>query len=565
MRDRRWTRLFALAFLVSSVASSTTTSSTLSLSKLRVYSMPVYPGRFVIRLGSSATITPATLAKQFTGVDQVFMLNGWYGVAGFFTSSDLTTLDASSSVADIFPDYMFSMAQWNGGGFNGMNGFNGMGMPQGSSWNGFNGMGGMSMNPGNTWNGLGGMSGNGIPFGSNPNANVPNGFNLFNQGITNPSNQVNTLNSGSTTPYSPIPNQVGPSSATGSFAPSQLRVQSQPPWYGLARQSYRSYQAGSNYVYPAQAGKYVDVYVLDTGIQADNPDFNGRVVGGYSSLPPDPLGTDLVFYNPFIDPNGHGTHVAGLIGSTTYGVAKLVNLHAVKVLYASDAEGGTLSSILGGIQWVEEQCEMSDSACLMNMSLTAQGRFTALDTVIESVKVPIITAAGNGVATSVGTVPVDACTVSPAGSPGAFAVGAIDQSNTVASFSNYGQCVQIFAPGVNAISLSATNPNGTATLTGTSQASAMMSGVAALYLGYCPTVMKYDLYVALIQYSTRNQVVGLNGAGRPVVTPDGGSPNRIGYVFPADIYISSCQPRVGFDFPVFSGMIQTGPTGVAVT
>jgi len=277
--------------------------------------------------------------------------------------------------------------------------------------------------------------------------------------------------------------------------------------------------------------------VIDTGIQADLTDFGGRVVGGVSFLPPPVVGAgtidDVSYDDPLTDLDGHGTHVSGLIGSQTYGVAKNVFLFAIKAVYAFGS--GVLSAILGGVQYVEEQYTLRAEPMVINMSLATNAVSNPLNNAITLGRVPTIVAAGNGGFNSLGqVVPLDACTVSPAGAPGAFAVGCIDERDQVASFSNYGQCVQLFSPGANATSLDAENPGGTVIESGTSQACAVTSGVAAIYLSLCPQLTRYDVYRALIVYSTRGQVIGVAA----------NSPNRIVYVFPDSSFFQYCSTVV---------------------
>jgi subtilisin family serine protease len=476
----------------------------LSLNKLRVYNLPVFPGRFIIRLAANAAASPESFRSQFPkAVTRVFTIDGFPGFAGKFTNAQLKYFDSHAAVADILPDYA-------------------------------------------------------VQLSSSAPASA-------------------SSSTASTAAADPV------FTAASNFGSDDIRRQIDPPSYGLKRISHRTSEGFKDYIFPRRAGKGVTVYVLDTGIMANLTEFEGRVVTGVSLLDePDCVdlgvdGCDASWDDPFWDLEGHGTHLAGIIGSKTYGVAKRVRLVAVKVVYAYNF--GPISSLIAGIQYVEQQCALSDEPCVMNISLTVNERIKEVDEVIKKGRVPIITAAGNGQATSDSSpppppsnpddplpppppppssepsvIPLEACTVTPAGSPGAFAVGAIDVQDRAALFSNYGNCVKIYAPGVDIISLAAAVPGGTLELDGTSQASAFVAGIAAVYLSYCRTMTKYELYKALLRYSTRGKVR----------TPRPGTPNRIAYVFPDSELVTKCRKWQGFDFPEFSGMIETGPTGVAV-
>lgn len=209
-------------------------------------------------------------------------------------------------------------------------------------------------------------------------------------------------------------------------------------------------------------GKGVDAYILDTGIAAHS-DFEGRVASCIS------------FANEACgsDGSGHGTHVAGTVGSKTYGVAKEVTLHDVKVLNAMGR--GTYSGVIAAIDHISKiKRENTSKKMVINMSLSG-GTNSALDNAINSAAnlgIVVVVAAGNANA--------DACNFSPSSAAGALAVGAMNGSNGRTVFSNWGSCVDIFAPGVGIVSLSTTG--GTSTKAGTSMASPHVAGVAALYL-----------------------------------------------------------------------------------
>jgi subtilisin family serine protease len=235
-------------------------------------------------------------------------------------------------------------------------------------------------------------------------------------------------------------------------------VQTDPTW-GL---DIIDGQADNLYSY-AFTGQGVDVYVLDTGIQANHPDLEGRVEScvSYSG---EECGSDL---------NGHGTHVTGTVGSKTYGVAKKASLHDVKVLNQNGS--GSYVGVIAGIDYVA-QINNADPSRNIVMNLSLGGGFSpALNSAINSAAdsgVVVVVAAGNS--------NEDACNSSPASAERALVVGSINNSNQRSVWSNWGSCVDIFAPGSGILSLS---PNsGTSTKWGTSMASPHVAGVAALYL-----------------------------------------------------------------------------------
>ncbi|RKO88507.1 peptidase S8/S53 domain-containing protein [Blyttiomyces helicus] len=234
-----------------------------------------------------------------------------------------------------------------------------------------------------------------------------------------------------------------------------------PPSWGLQRISNRDLPLSKTYVYPDSAGANVDAYIIDTGVLIKHPEFQGRARVGKSF-------TD----DGDADGNGHGTHVAGTIGSISYGVAKKVNLIAVKVL---DARGsGTISAVLGGIDWVAKEAPKSGRKSVANMSLGGGKSRAMEDAVKAAIKAGVVfaVAAGNSAG--------DACKVSPAGVAEAITVAASDKNDRLASFSEWGSCVDVIAPGVD---ITSTWNNGKInTISGTSMASPHVAGVVALAL-----------------------------------------------------------------------------------
>ncbi len=239
--------------------------------------------------------------------------------------------------------------------------------------------------------------------------------------------------------------------------PTNVNNQASAPW-GLDRIDQTSGR-DSTYTY-TETGSGVTAYVIDTGIYSAHSNFGGRVLPGFSSIAG---GTQ--------DCNGHGTHVAGTIGSATYGVAKSVSLVPVRVL---DCNGsGTVSGVIAGIDWVSSQAV--GGLRVANMSLGG-GASTAIDTAVNSLinrGVTVVVAAGNNGA--------NACNYSPARVPGAITVASSTANDGFSSFSNSGSCVDILAPGSAIQSTWHTSTTATNVISGTSMASPHVAGTVALF------------------------------------------------------------------------------------
>jgi len=229
------------------------------------------------------------------------------------------------------------------------------------------------------------------------------------------------------------------------------------PW-GIDRIDQRNLPLSNSYTYTA-TGAGVTAYIIDTGIRAYHPDFGGRAAEAFDALGGGP--------GQALDCNGHGTHVAGTIGANTWGVAKGVQLRGVRVL---DCNGsGTTATVIAGIDWVMNN---SPGPSVANMSLGG-GKSTALNnatTALSNSGVSVSVAAGNSSA--------NACNESPASTPEAITVAASASNDTSASFTNFGRCVDLYAPGVG---ITSTWLSGTNTISGTSMATPHVAGVAALY------------------------------------------------------------------------------------
>lgn len=266
-------------------------------------------------------------------------------------------------------------------------------------------------------------------------------------------------------------------------------VLQQNPVWGLDRIDQKPNVLNSKYYSTSTGGIGADVYVVDTGIDIAHPEFEGRAVWGGNFV--GGVNTDC---------NSHGTHVAGTVGSKTYGVSKKVKLVAVKVLDCSG--GGSFSGVLKGLEFVANSAKTSKRPSIVNMSLGGP-KSTATDKVIanlEAIGVSVVVAAGNENA--------DACNVSPASNVLAVSVGAITRQNTKAGFSNWGKCVTILAPGAQILS---TIPGGkTKELQGTSMASPHVAGVYALILGENPRFSPATMRKIIVSISTKGSITGFS-------------------------------------------------------
>ncbi|KAL1924014.1 uncharacterized protein VTP21DRAFT_7049 [Calcarisporiella thermophila] len=245
-------------------------------------------------------------------------------------------------------------------------------------------------------------------------------------------------------------------------------VQSGAPW-GLARISHREPLTGGTndkYIHDPSGGTGITAYVIDTGIDIQHPEFEGRAKWGATFAS-----------DGDVDGNGHGTHVAGTIGSKTYGVAKKANLVAVKVLNAQGS--GTYSDVIAGINWAANDAKNNGAnKSVANMSLGGG----ASDSVDEAVNSAVDS--GLHMAVAAGNSNDDACKYSPARASKAIGVAASDSRDQKASFSNHGKCVHIIAPGVQV--LSTWTNGGTKSISGTSMASPHIAGLIAYFLSIEP-------------------------------------------------------------------------------
>lgn len=276
-------------------------------------------------------------------------------------------------------------------------------------------------------------------------------------------------------------------------------TQSNPDW-GLDRIDQRNLPLDSAYSY-LQTGSGTTAYIVDTGILSTHQQFSGRVLSGYTAIS-DGNGTS--------DCHGHGTHVAGTVGGSTYGVAKNVSLVPIRIL-GCDGSGAS-SNVIAGLDWILKN---GKKPAVVNMSLGGEAN-ASLDSAVENLfnnGYVMVVAAGNS--------NTDACSSSPARVSKAITVAATDSTDTRASYSNYGSCVDIFAPGSQINSSWIGSNTATKVLNGTSMATPHVVGVVAEMLQSTPTATPQTISTNL-----------LNQASSNVVKNPSGSPNRLLYKSP---------------------------------
>lgn len=287
------------------------------------------------------------------------------------------------------------------------------------------------------------------------------------------------------------------------------------PW-GLSRISHRKALGlgdYNKYLYDTDAGKGVTAYVIDTGVNVNHEQFGGRAVWG-ATIPSDDTDTDG---------NGHGTHCAGTIGSKDYGVSKKAKIVAVKVLKSNGS--GTMADVVKGVEFAAnahikeaKEAKSGFKGSTANMSLGG-GKSPALDLAVNAA-----VKAGLHFAVAAGNDNADACNYSPAAAENAITVGASTLSDGRAYFSNYGKCVDIFAPGLNILSTYIGSDTATAILSGTSMASPHVCGLLTYFLSLAPTsdsmfstadITPKQLKENIIKFGTKNALSSIPSDGTP--------------------------------------------------
>ncbi|KAI9932964.1 Basic amino-acid permease [Aspergillus wentii] len=278
-----------------------------------------------------------------------------------------------------------------------------------------------------------------------------------------------------------------------------LTTQSGAPW-GLGSISHKG-DASTEYVYDSSAGTGTFAYVVDTGINVAHTEFGGRASKAYNA----------VKNAKHEDTVGHGTHVAGTIGGSTFGIAKKASLLSVKVF---DGESGTTSDILDGYNWAANDIveKKRTSKAAINMSLGGQYSYAfnrAVENAFEAGVLSVVAAGNEG---------IDARNTSPASSPYALTVAAIGKTNARASWSNYGTVVDIFAPGVDILSAWIGSNTATNTISGTSMATPHVVGLSVYLMGL-------ENLSGPDAVTKRIKELGIKG----IVKNPSGSPNLLAY------------------------------------
>ncbi|MFD0726502.1 S8 family serine peptidase [Lysobacter brunescens] len=309
--------------------------------------------------------------------------------------------------------------------------------------------------------------------------------------------------------------------------------QSNATW-GIDRIDQRNLPLNQTYTYDTTAST-VHAYVIDTGILLNHSQFSGRMGNGYDAVSSGGNANDC---------NGHGTHVAGTIGGSTYGVAKEVKLHPVRVLGCNGS--GANSGVIAGMDWVAEN---HVKPAVANMSLGGSADQATDDAVnrLHNAGVTVVVAAGNNSG--------NACSYSPARAANAITVGSTTNTDARSSFSNFGSCLDIYGPGSNILSAWYTSSTATNTISGTSMASPHVAGVAALYLANNPNATPTQVRNAIVDNATSGKVTDAGS----------GSPNKLLY----SIFGGGENPPPPPDTYSVSGTITnasgTGISGVTVS
>ncbi|MFE7326413.1 S8 family serine peptidase [Streptomyces sp. NPDC057565] len=274
-------------------------------------------------------------------------------------------------------------------------------------------------------------------------------------------------------------------------------TQPSPPSWGLDRIDQKTLPLNQSYTYPDKAGEGVTAYIIDTGVRITHSDFGGRASYGYDAIDND---------NTAQDGNGHGTHVAGTVAGSAYGVAKKAKIVAVRVL--NNSGSGTTAQVVAGIDWVTAHAV---KPAVANMSLGG-GADSVLDAAVRN-----SIASGITYAVAAGNESTNASTKSPARVTEAITVGSTTSTDARSSFSNYGSVLDIFAPGSSITSSWNTSDSATNTISGTSMATPHVAGAAALYLADHPADTPAQVSAGLVAAASTGVVT----------SPGTGSPNRL--------------------------------------
>lgn len=298
----------------------------------------------------------------------------------------------------------------------------------------------------------------------------------------------------------------------------QAQIEPSPSW-GLDRIDQRNLPGNNIYSY-STTGAGVDAYVVDSGILTTHSQFTDRVRSGFDA-----------FNGTASDCNGHGTHVAGTIAGSTFGVAPKASLVAVKAL---DCNGsGTISGVIAAIDWVIG--DHTTRPAVMNLSL-GTSKSASLESAVDRAfadGITVVVAAGNS--------NIDACTTSPSGNrSSALTVGASTETDTRASFSNFGNCLDLFAPGTNIVSAGISSTASTAIMSGTSMAGPHVAGLAARYLSSAPSAAPLAVMSEIVNAATPN-VVTSAGTLSPTSLAYG-NPDEIAPSTPPFTTVPSSQP-----------------------